>query len=79
MNYLPSALLFNDKEMMDANQLKAFAQAQIREIEKFKWCLGVNLGHDPLEDLSMNDIASNWIEMHSAQFRKHWQDSVKIA
>jgi hypothetical protein len=48
-------------------------RAEIEEIEKFKWCLGERLGHDPLQDRSMNDICQEWISKYAADFRKWWQ------
>ena len=49
-------------------------RAEIEEIEKYKWCLGERLGHDPLLDRSMNDICQEWISKHAADFRKWWQN-----
>jgi hypothetical protein len=48
-------------------------RAEINEIEKFKWYLGERLGHDPLQDRSMNDICEEWIAKYAADFRKWWQ------
>ena len=52
-------------------------RAEIEEIEKFKWCLGERLGHDPLQDRSMNDICQEWITKYAADFRKWWQENRK--
>lgn len=35
--------------------------AQLEEIMKYKWCLGVELKRDPLECMSMNEICLQWI------------------
>jgi len=52
-------------------------RAEIKEIEKFKWYLGERLGHDPLNDRSMNDICEEWINNYAADFRKWWQQEQK--
>jgi hypothetical protein len=52
-------------------------RAEIEEIEKFKWCLGERIGHDPLIDRSMNDICQEWINKYAADFRKWWQERRK--
>jgi hypothetical protein len=57
----------------NANLLESL-RAEIEEIEKFKWYLGERLGHDPLQDRSMNDICQEWITSYAADFRKQWQE-----
>ncbi|HAJ79263.1 MAG TPA: hypothetical protein DCO75_05785 [Fibrobacteres bacterium] len=57
----------------NANLLESL-RAEIEEIEKFKWYLGERLGHDPLQDRSMNDICQEWITNYAADFRKQWQE-----
>jgi hypothetical protein len=57
----------------DADLLESL-RAEIEEIEKYKWCLGERLGHDPLLDRSMNDICQEWISKYAADFRKWWQE-----
>ena len=52
----------------------AYLKAQIREIEKYKWCLGVQLKRDPLLDRSYDDICLEWIRLYAAEFRKHWNN-----
>ena len=47
-------------------------EAEIQEMEKYKWCLGVQLQHDPLQDRSLNDIYCEWIDKYAADFRKFW-------
>ena len=61
-----------DSVYSDADLLESL-RAEIEEIEKFKWCLGERLGHDPLLDRSMNDICQEWITKYAADFRKWWQ------
>jgi hypothetical protein len=76
------AMRENEKKF-DMNSVYSHAElleslrAEIEEIEKFKWCLGVQLGHDPLLDRSMNDICQEWITKYAADFRKWWQKSRK--
>ncbi len=48
-------------------------EAEIQEMEKYKWYLGVQLQHDPLQDRSLNDIYCEWIEKYAADFRKFWE------
>jgi hypothetical protein len=62
-----------DSVYSDADLLESL-RAEIEEIEKFKWCLGERLGHDPLLDRSMNDICQEWISKYAAEFRKWWQE-----
>jgi len=59
--------VYSDAELLES------LRAEIEEIEKFKWCLGEKLGHDPLLDRSMNDICQEWISKYAAEFRKSWQ------
>jgi hypothetical protein len=55
-------------------EVRLSLEAEIREMEKYKWCLGVQLQHDPLQDRSLNDIYTEWIDKYAAEFRKHWQN-----
>jgi hypothetical protein len=58
-------------------------EAEIQEMEKYKWYLGVQLQHDPLQDRSLNDIYCEWIDKYAADFRKFWegkkQDNQQVA
>lgn len=47
-------------------------EAEIREMEKYKWCLGEKLQHDPLQDRSLNEIYCEWIDKYAADFRRCW-------
>jgi hypothetical protein len=73
----------DNEKKFDMNSIYSHAElleslrAEIEEIEKFKWCLGVRLGHDPLQDRSMNDICQEWITKYAAEFRKWWQEKRK--
>ncbi len=42
-------------------------------MERHKWFEGVKLGHDPLQDHSLNEIYVDWIEKYGADFRKYWE------
>lgn len=57
---------------MSQDEFKVYATKQVEEINKYKWCLGVQLGHDPLQDRCLNDIAREWIEQYAADFRRQW-------
>ena len=43
-------------------------------MERFKWFEGVKLGHDPLQDRTLNEIYMDWIEKYGADFRKYWEE-----
>jgi hypothetical protein len=63
--------VFSNPDLMES------LRAEIEEIEKFKWYMGERLGHDPLQDRSMNDICQEWISKYAADFRKWWQEEKK--
>lgn len=50
-----------------------YIQAQIAEMEKFKWFMGEKLGHDPLKDRTLNEIYCEWIDKYGAEFRAWWE------
>ena len=56
--------------------LRELFQAEREQIDAFKWLLGVQLGHDPLLDRSMNEIAEEWITKHVVAFRAWWDEQV---
>ncbi len=58
---------------MSREEMRAFAKRQLEEIDKYKWCLGEQLGHDPLYDRSYDQIACEWISLHGAEFRDMWR------
>jgi len=58
-------------------EIRKSVEAEIREMEKYKWNLGVQLQHDPLRDRSLNDIYCEWIDKYAADFRKFWEDKDK--
>jgi len=59
---------------LSGEEIQKSIEAEIQEMEKYKWCLGVQLRHDPLQDRSLNDIYTEWIEKYAAAFRKEWED-----
>ena len=63
----------NNGASVSGKELEETLKAEIDEIEKYKWYLGERLGHDPLNDRSMNDICKEWIEKHALAFRQHWE------
>ena len=68
---------FDINSVYSQAELLESLRAEIQEIEKFKWCLGERLGHDPLQDRSMNDICQEWITKYAADFRRWWQANRK--
>lgn len=67
----------NSDSAVSGKEMEETIKAEIDEIEKYKWYLGERIGHDPLNDRSMNDICKEWIEKHAQAFRKHWEDVKK--
>jgi len=61
---------------MSENELKAFAKAQLREIQKYRAQLSIQLGRDPLRDRTFNEIAIEWIANNSSRFRSQWEKTV---
>jgi hypothetical protein len=57
---------------MTLEEFKEFMKAQRSEIDKYKWCLGEKLHHDPLIDRTYNDIGIEWINLYAEQFREEW-------
>lgn len=61
-----------DSGKISEEEIRRCVEAEIQEMEKYKWCLGVQLRHDPLQDRSLNEIYCEWIEKYAAEFRKSW-------
>lgn len=61
------------EELRAREDRRACARAQILEMEKYRWCLGVQLGRDPLLDRTRDEICAEWIERHAADFRAWWE------
>ena len=57
---------------INQQHLREYLNAQIEEIYKYKWCLGIMLHRDPLELFSLNDIFIMWIEENAINFRNEW-------
>ena len=53
-------------------RLEIFLTAQIEEIYKFKWILGVELQYDPLCEYTMDEICRMWIINNANEFRSEW-------
>lgn len=51
--------------MSQQSCLEKFLQAQKQEMEKFKWCRGVEIGADPGDGVLLE-----WVEKYSKKFRK---------
>jgi hypothetical protein len=62
---------------MTSVNFKEFLYAQCKEIEKYKWYLGVQLHHDPLLDRTIEDIGCEWIQLFAADYRKYWEEKNK--
>jgi hypothetical protein len=54
-------------------EIRRCLDAEVQEMEKYKWCLGVHLQHDPLLDRTLNEIYCEWIDKYAADFRKDWE------
>jgi hypothetical protein len=62
------------KKMM-YEEFREFLQFQAKEIEKYKWCLGEQLQHDPLDDRPFYEIAQEWMNKFAKICRKEWEDT----
>ena len=65
------------EEVPGRSDLQACLKAEIAEMDRFKWFLGERLGHDPLQDRSLNAIYIEWIESFGAAFREKWEQTRK--
>lgn len=54
--------------MMDQKELKAYLDAQLEEIQKFKWIESERASHD----IGFHSAAFEWIDRYSADFREYW-------
>lgn len=64
-------------DKMNNLELKEFLKAQVEEIMKYKWCLGVKLCHDPLLDRSIEEIGFEWVSLFAKQYRNEWVEKRK--
>ncbi len=55
---------------MNRIELKAYLEAQLQEIEKYKWTESERLRCD----IGFNRAALEWIERFGASFSSQWQD-----
>lgn len=63
---------------MTQKEMEQFLRDQCKEIEKYKWCLGISLKHDPLQDRSLSEIGCEWVAKYAGQFRKEWVETHHI-
>jgi len=61
-------------EVSEHSDLQECNKAQISEMERFKWFMGEQIGHDPLRDRSINEIYEEWIGKYGAAFRAWWEE-----
>ena len=61
----------HNESSISGKEMEETIKAEIEEIEKYKWYLGERIGHDPLLDLSMNEICREWIQQNARSFREH--------
>jgi len=57
---------------MTQEEMRIFHQAQIDEIYRFKWIMGIQMNQDPLNVYTLNDIAIMWIDSYAEGFRENW-------
>ena len=62
----------SNKPTMSRDELREFAEAQIREMERHLRRLQAEYGYDPLDEKSLNEICTEWAQRHSARFRQSW-------
>ena len=48
--------------------LEKYLEAQRQEIDKFIWCMGVELGRDPRTEYSESELGCMWVTLYAAQF-----------
>ena len=53
---------------MDRKELKAYLDAQVEEIQKYKWIESERRNFD----IGFARAADEWIHQYSALFRQHW-------
>jgi len=53
-------------------ELQNLNNQQIIEIQRYRWYLGEQLCHDPLLDMSLDQICLQWITLYAKKFRLHW-------
>ena len=53
---------------MDRDELRSYLEAQIQEIQKYKWAESERLKRD----IGFNRAALEWIERYGESFNRHW-------
>lgn len=56
---------------MNREELKNYLNAQLREIEKYKWIQSERENHD----IGFQRAAFEWIAFYGAQFHQQWESS----
>lgn len=59
--------------------LEKYLAAQREEIEKFIWCLGTEIGHNPREDKTESELGCEWINNYAGDFAKYHRTEYEIA
>jgi hypothetical protein len=57
-----------EAKAMNGFNLKVYLEAQVREIEKYKWIESERRGYD----IGFGQAAMEWIDLYSASFRANW-------
>ena len=53
-------------------RLHNYLDAQIEEVYRYKWCMGIQMHRDPLDEFTINDIFVMWIQDNARNFRAMW-------
>jgi len=48
--------------------LEKYLAAQRAEIDKFIWCMGVEIGRDPRADYSESELGCMWVTLYAGEF-----------
>lgn len=59
-------------EHTSQQKLKIYLDAQLEEIYKYKWCMGIELNRDPLDIYTLDEICMMWIDINANSFRNNW-------
>lgn len=61
------------REPSSEQDLRESAEAEREEMLKYKFLLGIELGHDPENDRPAWAIFAEWVDRYAATFREHWE------
>lgn len=59
--------------------LEKYLEAQRKEIEKFIWCKGTELNHNPLDDKPENEWGMEWVRNYAGDFAKEHREEYQTA